>query len=389
MRRTRLACWLFFLAICAGLVNSQESNIKSSDLFVELDDTNFETFVDSNNFVLVMYYGTFSKKSKSLLPSFTSLGLLNYFKKKNVKIARINAGKYEHIKDKFMIDAIPTFALFAHSVQIKFKEEFNQKSILSFVQEKLLYRVEEINTIRDVNHDHHDFAAVYFANSDKSFIHRAMSGVKMKHYTWNIYRVNDKSLFNGREGVLALRHHDNFKKQYSGDLNRDSPLIERFLVDSEFPDWSLYNKKTNHWIEEEGYPVLAVLYDGPDLPVTDLIKAAKQLGKEHKHTIITVFVKRDQKYSEGNPILKELGGEDLSTIDAFIVAPTTPYHKKYILRHDYKAEIYSTHTERLREFIREFEHGHLERFHMSQVLSPEDKVLGSNIAVRAQTLHRF
>lgn len=188
---------------------------------------------------------------------------------------------------------------------------------------------------------------------------------------------------------MALRHHDSFKTEYSGSTKTDSPAIERFLVDSEFPDWSIYNKKTNHWIEEEGYPVLAVLYDGQNLPRTDMVTAAKDLGKQYKHSIITVFVRRDQAVTNATPILKELAGQDLTEVDAFIIAPTSPYHKKYLLRHDYKSEVYSTARERLKDFIEHYENGHLDRFHMTQVVSPAKKKVGPNLEVRRLLTPRF
>lgn len=377
----RLAVGLFFLALCAGFCLGATSESKSAGLYTELDDSNFETFVDSNPLVLVMYYGTFNRKSKVQLPLFTGLGLVDFFKKRGIKIARVNAGKYESLKHKFMVESLPSFALFAHSVQIKFKEDFTQKALIRFVQEKLLYREEEVQSMSQVSFEHHDFAVVFHANGDDSYLVKAMRGIKMKHYSWNVYRLKDGSVFKGKEGILALRHHDNFKAEYSGSLNGNSPAIEQFLVDSEFPDWSIYNKKTNHWIEEEGYPVLAVLYDGQNLPRTDMVTAAKDLGKQYKHTIITVFVRRDQPITKAAPLLKELSGQDLTEVEAFIVAPTSPYHRKYLLRQDYKAEIYSTAKERLKDFLDHYEDGHLDRYHMTQVVNPAQKKLGNNIEV--------
>lgn len=365
----------FLLALTlASLCSAERGSPLES---VELDDHTFDAFVLDHDHVLVLFFDIFQKKSKAFIPPFTMLGLTDEFRQYNVKLVRANAAKHPELAARYHVSELPAVSLFIHGVQIPYDGRLTQKRLLNFVKERMLYSVQEIRSLDEID-TAHDYSVIFHVKSDHSVMERVLRAVKKKYFSINVYKMLDGShkLFARKEGLVVSRFHDKFVKRYYG--NRESPAeIEKFVVNHEYPDFSLYSERTQHWIDVEGLPVAVFLFEGENPNLADLsLNNVASVAHMFKDSVICVLANRAQTDKK---IFEEFRALDLSKVWGFIIAPTKPYHKKYVLYREDAEQVLSKH--RAKEFFADFKHGILPRFYMTQVLADSSKKLAANLEV--------
>jgi len=78
---------------------------------VELDDTNFDTYVDGSRAVFVEFYAPWCGHCKKLSPDYDVVGEA-FSKEKGVVVAKIDADKYKDIGGRFDVHGFPTLKFF-------------------------------------------------------------------------------------------------------------------------------------------------------------------------------------------------------------------------------------------------------------------------------------
>ena len=86
---------------------NQVLNAEQTDV-LELDESNFDKTVSSENPTLVDFWAEWCGPCKAMHPVFTRLSK----KYTNIKFARVNVDQCQSIAQKFGIQAIPTFLMF-------------------------------------------------------------------------------------------------------------------------------------------------------------------------------------------------------------------------------------------------------------------------------------
>lgn len=339
----------------------------------ELIDDTFEEYLRDNELVIVMYFDPFQQKSRGLLPVFSSLVLAPIFEKKGIRVARISSKANSQIAHKYRVIKTPSFALFSGGIQIRFEEKFSQRRMIEFVRNQLLFKVDHVASIEEAKPSS-DFSVYYYSQNEESLLARTMRGIKRKHFSIQVFKLDQPRDGSSDDQLIVKRDHDNYFESYNEGTN--SPQrIERIIIEAEYPDFSVYSDKTQEWLDREGLPIVAVLMGTDDISSKGpRFLAAKAAVKDFKHVVIAVFIDRS---STEAPLLKEFSQVDLSQVLAIIISPAKPYHKKYILKKEDDTEL----QKRLIDFLEKFETDSLPRYYLSQMISDVDQRLSTNLAV--------
>ena len=91
---------------------NQKSQPKVEPGIIELNDSNFEQTISSENLTLVDFWAEWCGPCKSMHPIFESLEK----QYPNVKFARVNVDQNQNISRKFAVQSIPTFIIDRKSV---------------------------------------------------------------------------------------------------------------------------------------------------------------------------------------------------------------------------------------------------------------------------------
>ena len=339
----------------------------------ELIDATFEDYLRNKELVIVMFFDPFQQKSRDLLPVFSSLVLAPIFEKRGIRVARISSKANSFIAHKYRVIKTPSFALFSGGIQIRFEEKFNQRKMIEFVRNQLLFKVDHVASIEEAKPSS-DFSVYYYSQNEESLLARTMRGIKRKHFSIQVFKLDQPRDGSSDDQLIVKRDHDNYFESYNEGIN--SPQrIERIIIEAEYPDFSVYSDKTQEWLDREGLPIVAVLMGTDDiLSKGPRFLAAKAAVKDFKHVVIAVFIDRS---STEAPLLKEFSQVDLSQVLAVIISPAKPYHKKYILKKEDDNEL----QKRLIDFLEKFETDSLPRYYLSQMISDVDQRLSTNLAV--------
>ena len=375
---------LFLLAIqYAGVCLCERGHVK---LYTELTEETFDSYIHDHDRVLVLYYDIMQKKSISAIDSFSMLGLADTIQSNNVKIVRVNSVKYNEIGERYKVKRTPSVALFMAGIQIPLGDKFDQASILEFVEERLVYSVETVASADEVDQTKHDYYIVYYTKESDSVMDKIIRGVKSKYYSISIYKATNGSdkMWSRKDGLVAFRVHDKFVRRYQGNKESRND-IERFIIGNEYPEFSYYNEKTQHWIDVEGLPVIVFLFEGESINTSDLgFNNIVSVSPKYKDTLLCVFASRDQPDKK---IFEEFKSLDLSKVWAFIIAPTKPYHKKFVLYKEDGEEVLP--KDKIRQFYSDYRQGMLSRYYMTQVIADDKKKIGSNIEVAFYLMNRY
>ena len=219
-----------------------------------------------------------------------------------------------------------------------------------------------------------DYSIIFYSNKSDSPLERAMKGLKKKHFELNIYRLTGATKFSSKpEGLMIKRIHDSYSEEFTGNY-LSLKEIEKFILHSEYPDFSFYNERTQHWIEKEKLPAFIYFYDSQtSTQENQELNLVKQISKEFKDTVLFVLVKKNDKTFS---ILKELNGVE-NEVFGLIVSPSDTFHKKYLL----KKNTDKLSGEKLRKFIEGFKQKSLPRFLTSEKNDPKTKYFG-NVEVK-------
>jgi len=87
---------------------NQKSQSKVESGIIDLNDSNFEQTILSENLTLVDFWAEWCGPCKSMHPVFENLEK----QYPNIKFARVNVDQNQNISTKFAIQSIPTFIMF-------------------------------------------------------------------------------------------------------------------------------------------------------------------------------------------------------------------------------------------------------------------------------------
>jgi thioredoxin 1 len=87
---------------------NQKSQSKVESGIIDLNDSNFEQTILSENLTLVDFWAEWCGPCKSMHPVFKNLEK----QYPNIKFARVNVDQNQNISTKFAIQSIPTFIMF-------------------------------------------------------------------------------------------------------------------------------------------------------------------------------------------------------------------------------------------------------------------------------------
>lgn len=347
-----------------------------ADVHIHLEELlsyNFEDFLLRNELVAVMYSDRTQPKTRELLPIFSSLGYSPIFEKHGVRLARIDVRDSRDIAHKYRVKKSPSFALFSGGIQIRFEEKFSTKRFIEFVHSHLLFKVDQVATLKDAAPTG-DFSVYYYSQNEDSLLSRVMRGVKRKHFSIQVCRLSQVDYETTDDQLIVKREHDGYLQRYIDELDRPQ-RIERLVIEAEYPDFSIYSKITQEWIDREGLPVVAVLMDAHEIEDQGVeFTAAKAAVKKFKHVVIAVFIDRANRDA---PLLKEFSQINLDLVSAIIISPAKPYYKKYILKKS--PEIYL--EQNLTIFLQGFESENLPRYYLSQVVPDDEKEIGPKLSI--------
>lgn len=90
---------------------------------IDLDDSNFTSFIEQHPYVLVEFYAPWCGHCKSLAPEYEKLGELA--KGKDYVIAKVDATVAEKTASSFGVEGFPTINFIANGFPIQYKGERN------------------------------------------------------------------------------------------------------------------------------------------------------------------------------------------------------------------------------------------------------------------------
>lgn len=90
------------------LRQQQENTVQSQVEVVDLDSSNFDHVVSSNNLVLVDFWAEWCGPCRMMHPVFTRMAK----KYRHIKFARVNVDNSQDIAIRFGVQSIPTFIMF-------------------------------------------------------------------------------------------------------------------------------------------------------------------------------------------------------------------------------------------------------------------------------------
>lgn len=98
------------------MISAQKEMQEQSQVSVlELDSTNFDSTIASNNLVLVDFWAEWCGPCKIMHPVFERMAK----KYREIKFARVNVDSNQPIAQKFGVQAIPTFIMFQGGQEAK------------------------------------------------------------------------------------------------------------------------------------------------------------------------------------------------------------------------------------------------------------------------------
>ena len=87
---------------------NQQNQPKIQAQIIDLNNTNFDNIISSDNLTLVDFWAEWCGPCKSMHPIFESLSK----KYPNIQFARVNVDQNQNISMKFAVQSIPTFIMF-------------------------------------------------------------------------------------------------------------------------------------------------------------------------------------------------------------------------------------------------------------------------------------
>lgn len=102
---------------------------------VDLTDSNFDSTITSDKFVLVEFYAPWCGACKQTAPLYKKFA--SQWKNSNLILAKINVDKESKTANRFNINGIPTFYLFQKNVDkfIEFQENPDDASLRAFIKQ--------------------------------------------------------------------------------------------------------------------------------------------------------------------------------------------------------------------------------------------------------------
>lgn len=100
---------------------------------VDLDDSNFTSFVEQHPYVLVQFYAPWCGHCKALVPEYEKLGELA--KGKDYVIAKVDATVAEKAASAFGVEGFPTINFIANGFPIQYKGERNAVAMQGWLEQ--------------------------------------------------------------------------------------------------------------------------------------------------------------------------------------------------------------------------------------------------------------
>ncbi|EGR32155.1 prolyl 4- beta polypeptide, putative, partial [Ichthyophthirius multifiliis] len=359
--------------------SSQTEKPYSEESVWVLNDSNFDDFVKSHDYVLAEFYAPWCGHCKQLAPEYAKAAYQLEFNPQNkIYLAKIDATQNPSITQRFQIQGYPTLKYFSNG-NLEQPKDYNggrtAQEIISWVTKKsgppsqLLKDKQELDNFISSS----QVSVVYFGNSETEQdylifqeLAQSLESVQFGHVLNSQLKKEEKA-----QKVVLYKQFDEKRNDFSEkDLSVKS--LTDFIQKNDTPLLLPFNNKAIEKIFEKHEPAIIIfIADNDDSKQAEQLFG--QLAQKQKKEIQFIITKFDDGQGYYDRLAEYLGVDNTKNPSLMIVQGNKSNEE--LAR--YKFEEKFTEKEIL-NFIQNFKNGKLQRFLKSQDIpepNPEEKVV--------------
>ena len=259
---------------------------------IQLNNTNFDKIINTNEYTLVKFYAPWCGHCKSLIPVYEKASQ-NYENNSKIKFAQIDATESLIISEKYDITGYPTILLFYNNTQIFTDYEGDRTSddIAKFIDNKI-NSIKIINNINELDSlKNQDESIVLLIGNQVSKEYNIMKEIAFTFKYPVIYAFTDnqeiKNMLAKNDTELILFSKKTNDTIYYKSSPFENRSVEEFIITNTIPDILEYNEQTLQMLLSSNRPML-VLYRNKDIHINEEL-LIRSLANSFKSKLVTVI----------------------------------------------------------------------------------------------------
>lgn len=355
--------------LLAGFLTLDVDDIKQVNGVGELNDNNFQEFITSNKYVLVLFYSSDCQHSKKALEYYAKISEKLNTANLKLPVVTLNADESPRTAGQYAIKAVPVLKFFAKTHPITYSStSITPNVVFEWIETILKNKFsDEIKSLEDLEEieDLKIAVLLYLPKNDIdqlenfNFIGATFENIPF-YYTFN--EKHAKSLqIDTKYGFIILRKFDDGKKIFGGDEGLSLSIMNDFLKMFSTP---VVDEYTPQLIESHRNNMnIAMIYFSNNNK-DDHYSQFKDVCFNRHISVFCVFANRD--LHDTNQLMKDMGMDLDEERAVFLVHFKQPKNEVYKFENDFNFQ-------NIDEFVMAFFQQKLNRFYKTQLTGVPEK----------------
>nr|AMM62656.1 conotoxin-specific protein disulfide isomerase (cspdi) [Conus textile] len=278
---------LTLLAFVACEEVEQEENV------YVLKATNFDNFIDENEFVLVEFYAPWCGHCKELAPVYSEAAGKLMDKGSNIKLAKVDATMEKDLAEKFEVKGFPTIKFFISGEPMDYTGGRQTSDIINWLKKKTSPPAKEVKTCEEaktfIDSDEVIVMGFFKDQEGKGAAAFKKIAVKIKDVSFGI--TSEDSVFKEhkmkKDGVVLFKKFDEGRSDFSGDF--EEAAMSKFIKDNRLPLINEFTQETAQKLftgDVQSYLMLFVRKEG----AKDTLDTFKAAAGEFKGKVLFIYL---------------------------------------------------------------------------------------------------
>jgi len=333
-----------------------------------LTESNFQSVIDSCEFVLVDFYASWCPPCQDLAPEYVKAAANLAAKGSNIKLAKVDAEEEQGLSEKYEIEGFPTLKYFRSGKCIEYGGGRTEESIVNWVEKKAGPSAVSLNSVEETSAfvEGKDVVVIGFfpdqtTDAAKAFLATADTIDEFQFGVTSSEDIASKYKVEG-EAVLLLKTFDEGRAVLSEEITEKT--VNTFVTVESLPlvlEFS-QNIARKMFTGEIKSHLMAFLSKKSDNYTAD-INVLQPIAKENKGKMLVVVVNTDDDDHSRFCNMLGITKAELPTLRAIKLGDED--------MEQYKHENTTIETENLKIFVTKFLAGELKQHLKSEDL-PED-----------------
>lgn len=359
-------CFLSCLLI-VGISGSAESDFKLDEGVLVLSKADFQTAVDSIDFLLVEFYAPWCGHCKQLAPEYAKAAQQLAKENSPIKLGKVDATEESELAEQFGIRGYPTLKFFKKGKPLDYTGGRQTDTIISWLKKKIGPPARTLASVDEVNEfsKNTTVAIVGFFKDTESDLSKQFQAVASAVDDYPFGVVTNTDVFSefdvADEKIILFKSFDEGKVAFSGEPTEEA--IKAFVLIQSLPLVVEFNHETATKIfGGDVKSHLLLFFSKKDGDYDKYEGIAKEVAKSFREKVLFVTINTDE---EDHVRILEFFGMKKEEVPSMRAIKLEEDMAKY------KPESAELSKENIEKFVGEFAEGKLKQHFLSQEL-PED-----------------